>query len=710
MKRHTENRIPAIAVIGSLFLGPANLVSSTSAADAVLVHQGRPNCRIVLGRQSPAVQQNIAQLLVRRIAKRTGCRLPIVYRKDDQQQATEEVVILIGDPSTNLLVESLCRQADVPSPTPDNVGPGGFVVYSLMREGKPWVVLAGSDDRGTVCAVGKFLRSIDFADRSTTVGRLEIIERIDPTKRMLSQPQKPAQWGNAFLDAPINRIREYVEDMAMWGTDSMLSLCAWQVDNPFREDADSRSVGKWKRVRDVLLHAQSLGMDVGYFDYPNCVYEDQTHLRKLGGKFRYPKDACPSIPEVREVLLENRENIYLSAKQAGLEFSFLIHNAHDFGGCDCDKCAPWMKTFLKLNEELYHIARKHHPRVKIYLTTWACSKEERRILFDFLCEKKPEWVLGVLDRPGVELPIPYVSVGWQTIFACGGHECYGKMGADPLPLFLQKKVQEFHDRGIRAVHTYSEGIYDDINNMVVAQVCRRPFRKDIHELLAEYCHAAFGTGSEDSLKIADLILCKFRHSTKGPFNAALRVIDPKEVQAVFEDVETRMPDWGKRGWQYGILKTRVQLEVLDEKAQSYEGWFRRIDDLLTIAASSGDDIALRTALEEAKSSLGNLESSFGQIEAESRRLTDRLYLDLYGTPERHAAHGCFRPALPYYSLVPKLFRRCEALAADAKSDRRKEGAIALLKTLRARGKHTPSSIGQILILRSDKPLVIVTAL
>ena len=174
-----------LAVIAAMtaVISSAASLAAAGAAETVLVEQGKPRCRIVISRKSPAVHRNIAQVLMRRVAKRTGCQLPIVDHEDDQQQAPGETVVVIGGPSTSPLVEPLCRQAGVLSPTQANVGPAGFVVCSLVREGKSWIVLSGSDDLGTVCAVGKFLRSIDFADHGATVGPLRIVERIDPTKR-----------------------------------------------------------------------------------------------------------------------------------------------------------------------------------------------------------------------------------------------------------------------------------------------------------------------------------------------------------------------------------------------------------------------------------------------------------------------------------------------------------------------------------------------
>ena len=670
-----------------LVVGVAGHSQSSTAGELAVVKDAHPCCAVLLGREAPEPHRQIAAAVARIIRERTTADIPILTGSSrGALQAEYETVVVLGDEASNRLIGELLRRSGKTGPDQESVGEAGFVIRTLNLDGRTWIVLAGGGVRGTVAAAGKFFRKLDFAGKSATVDRLEIVERIDPDERMFSQPQKPAQWGNAFMDAPVEQVRDYVEGMAMWGTDEMLSLCAWGVKNPFAENPDPESRRKLERVMGLLGYAQSLGMNVGYFDYPNCVYEDQVHLRDLGGKFhpKYPKDACPSIPEVRKVLLENRRNVYRYAKESGVRLSFLIHNARDFGGCDCGKCAPWMKTFLKLNEELHAIAKEYFPDIKIYLTTWALKPEGRRILLDYVEKEKPDWVAGVLDRPGLRLPDPYISVGWQTIFACGPREVYGKMGADPLPRFLPMKVREFQERGIRTVHTYSEGIYDDINNMIIAQACRRPSRDDFRELLGEYAHAYFGVSEEDAQAVADLILRRFQTTPAGRFNAALRVDRPGDVLATLVDMEERMPPWGKNGWRYRILKARVQLEDLDRRAGALDGWNAKIGTTLAESLAEGkSDSAVKEALLKTAKDLTELKETLEGLRNEHGKLTADLYGNIYGTPRRHEAHGTYPLPLPSRTdSIPELLEQCESLLKDADAKRRRDGAAALLRALR----------------------------
>ena len=677
----------AKAIVWAVSVVPVAAASTqpSDVAPLVIVEKGQAKSVVCCGDGSAAPERNICKVLRDRIRKRTTGALAVVSEAEVTHMA-KGLVILVGSPRGNALSRRLCKQTGNLVPTRDNVGPGGFVVHTIDHDGKTWIVLAGADIRGTVCAVGKFLRSIDFRDNRATIQPLSIVDRIDPAEAMDSQQYKPAQWGNSFKDAPIEQIREYLEDLALWGSCSMWNVCCYKIPDPFKKGGDRLGQMKWARVRDLFKYAHSIGLDIGYVDCPNSVYDDQLHLRKLGGKFRYREDVCPSIPEVRKVVLENRENLYRAAKEAGIDLKFALHFAHDNGGCDCERCAPWIQTYLELSEEIYRIAAKHHPHLRIYLTTWMCSGAEKRMMLDYVRKERPKWVAGVMDRPGVELPEGYVSSGWQTIFGCGPRECYGKMGADPLPRFIPGKIQEYHRRGIRALFTYTEGIYDDINSAIAAQACRHPFREDLRDLLEEYCHWNFGTSAADSAKLSDIILTKFNAEKHGSFNARLHVDDPEQVLGEMAEIEKRMPEWGRTGWQYGILKTRVQLERLDDQALSVRTWTRGIRDAFA-SASGREDAALR----QVRAMLVERQTQFDSLTEQCQALTRHLYVDLYGSPNRHPAHGAFRLQLPWRGLVAALAKRCDDLARMTDQAARREGVSVVLAALEAQSPSAGSS-------------------
>jgi len=345
-----SDSLPRAVVLLSI-LASCLITSLCRAGELTLVSDGVAKAAIIVGDKSAPPENKIAEVLAARIARRTACRLPIRGARDvSDEKSAEEVNIVIGTPTGNSLVGRLCRKFNLDAPALENVGPSGFAVYALREGGRGWIIVSGSDARGTICGVGKLLRRIDFTEGGASLPTMNHVEKIDPDQLMLVQQQKPPQWGNAFMDAPAELLREYIEDMALWGSTDFVTLgFLWTLDNPFDEEADAESREKLKKITGLAVYAGQLGMKIGYYVYPNTVYRNEVGLRELGGKFRYPQDACPSVPEVCKVL----------------------------------------------------------------------------------------------------------------------REAYGRMGSDPLPLFLPGKLKEFHDNGVRYIHTYSEGIWDDINNAIV---------------------------------------------------------------------------------------------------------------------------------------------------------------------------------------------------------------------------------------------------
>ena len=345
-----SDSLPRAVVLLSI-LASCLITSLCRAGELTLVSDGVAKAAIIIGENTSPPGSKIAEVLAARIARRTACRLPIRGARDvSDEKSAEGVNIVIGTPTGNSLVGRLCRKFNLDAPALENVGPSGFAVYALREGGRGWIIVSGSDSRGTICGVGKLLRRIDFTEGGASLPTMNHVEKIDPDQLMLVQQQKPSQWGNAFMDAPAELLREYIEDMALWGSTDFVTLgFLWTLDNPFDEEADAESREKLKKITGLAVYAGQLGMKIGYYVYPNTVYRDEVRLRELGGKFRYPQDACPSVPEVCKVL----------------------------------------------------------------------------------------------------------------------REAYGRMGSDPLPLFLPGKLKEFHDNGVRYIHTYSEGIWDDINNAIV---------------------------------------------------------------------------------------------------------------------------------------------------------------------------------------------------------------------------------------------------
>lgn len=650
------------ALAAGLVVALVEAASSPAAAapDVLLARHPEATAVIVYAPADDPVRRAICTVLAQRLARRTGYA-PNVVAEKDADVARTACTVLVGRPAPDGPFARLWQGASASDAELAGLGPGGFAILPAQGAGHTCFFLVGADPRGDVVAVGSFLRSLDFRGQEAYAPLVRVLDRTDPEQLMQVQQYKPAQWGNPFKDAPIEVMREYVEDQALWGSDSFWNVCCYMINNPFAPGADAESVSKWERVRDLFSYAHSLGLGIGLVDCPNSVYDDQLGLRELGGTFVYREDVCPSVPEAHKVLLENRENLYRVAREAGIEFRYLLHFAHDNGGCGCARCQPWIMTYIRLNQELHQLALKYHPQAKIFMTTWMLTPEEKTMMLDYVARERPAWLAGVMDRPGVSLPAGYLSSGWQTIMTYGTDRTYGKMGADPMPAYLQGKVNAFLKQGIRAIFTYSEGIYDDINSAAIAQIARHPTSFSPKEFLAEYCHWHYGTDAAQSRELAEVIATQF---TAVPYahSASVGVESPATVLALLEAAEKTMPAWGRENWRYGILKAKVELERLSDRAQAAEWWLPRARELVETVRSAPDLGQARRRVRETAQYLRTVADEFGACSEQAKRVAQHLYLDLYQTPHRHPVHGSFVLTLPWAKLVAELAQRCEKLA------------------------------------------------
>jgi hypothetical protein len=78
------------------------------------------------------------------------------------------------------------------------------------------------------------------------------------------------------------------------------------------------------------------------------------------------------------------------------------------------------------------------------------------------------------------------------------------------------------------------------------------------------------------------------------------------------------------------------------------------------AARSTPDLAQgKERLREASAHLRGVSDEFNACSAKAHEVTRHLYVDLYKTPHRHAAHGSFVLSLPWAATVTALTKRCD---------------------------------------------------
>jgi len=353
--------------------------------------------------------------------------------------------------------------------------------FSIEDRSGGGVKIVGSDERGVLYGVGKFLRTSRYDQGGFTPG----------TWRGTSVPQKPVRgvyfathFHNFYHDAPAGDVQRYVEDLGLWGYNT---LVVWYDMHHFDGADDPRAVAFRDRLHLILAAAKRIGIDVGllvianeaYGNSPSALRSDPSAQR--GGW--YDCSVCPSKPDGMKYILDilGREFDWC----ANLNPRYVCIWPYDQGGCGCARCRPWGSNgFLRIAEQVAVLARHKLPGTKIILSTWLFDESEWQGLNKAFTGKKPFPDYIMAEGTAWSIPAGLPMLGFPEISM---HETFpwGGFGATPLP----RRAEQQWDI-IRHVSSggfpYSEGIFEDITKAVIGQLYwnDRPAEETVREYVA----------------------------------------------------------------------------------------------------------------------------------------------------------------------------------------------------------------------------------
>jgi alpha-N-acetylglucosaminidase len=115
---------------------------------------GKANSAILLGRSPSWLEEHAASELAKYLAMISGTEIPIA-----RTPPSGVGVLAIGRPETNEITE-LARGKGLTGLSRENPGGDGFVIESIVLEGREVLLVGGSSDRGTLYAVYALLENV----------------------------------------------------------------------------------------------------------------------------------------------------------------------------------------------------------------------------------------------------------------------------------------------------------------------------------------------------------------------------------------------------------------------------------------------------------------------------------------------------------------------------------------------------------------------
>ncbi|MEO6907404.1 MAG: hypothetical protein ABI210_05900 [Abditibacteriaceae bacterium] len=468
----------------------------------------------------------------------------------------------------------------------EGIGVEGFRIDDAEpTEHRREIVITGNDERGLLYGVGKFLRQARYDDGF-----------IPGDWRGVSVPEKGVRgmyfathFHNFYHDAPIEQVQRYIEELALWGCNT---LAVWFDMHHYRDLHEPAAQAFIARLHEILHVANEVGIGAALIALGNEAYADSPLEMRAEGEAElgiYGVELCPNKPGAMELMLRWRREVLEAFADINVEYVLIW--PYDQGGCNCEACRPWgANGFLKMTQAVGHLTNEIFPHAKNIVSTW-CFDYNKTGEYEGMwrvLETRPDWADYVMTDahgafpsypqehgiPGGMPMLNFPEISMQQMFPWGG------FGANPLPAFFQN-TWENCGHLMSGGFPYSEGIYEDMTKAVALQFYWDAKKLAI-ETVREYAAYEFCTVvADDVVRIIETLEATQKHyvnvqlasnlwhadapaldteSEDAVLYSLALINEPERLCELVQDVESKLPSWASNAWRWRIIALRVALE------------------------------------------------------------------------------------------------------------------------------------------------------
>lgn len=378
--------------------------------------------------------------------------------------------------------------------------------YEIRTDAAGRVVIAGSTRRARIYGLGRHLRTAAFRGGSEPVQKLRGV-------------YFATHFGNWYVTAPEEEVRAYVEDLALWGCNQVR---VWFDLHGYSDVRDPAAKPLVERLRAILRAVRDCGLETSLIALSNesfATSPDALRADWRGGQNGYQRELrghyhveiCPSKPGGLDLILRNRADSLGLFKDIGIdEVAFF---SYDQGGCTCADCAPWgCNGMLKVLPGFSDLVRRTMPGCRIEYSTWYFDAFGSSLGEWNGLEKRMDEVKRFADALAVEnlnriakgVPGGLRATTMPEI-SMGGMLPWGGFGANPQPRRFAGIFRNPGAAHLTGCRPYSEGIYEDINKVLVLALGWDP-SQDVEKVLGDYAAFYFGKESRGPVVAAALLL------------------------------------------------------------------------------------------------------------------------------------------------------------------------------------------------------------
>lgn len=351
-------------------------VHGTPFEQMVVVTSGSPS----------AIENNILELLCARVKEKSQVGIHIRHAGDKPLSIEEDpgtLRIFFGVAAGHAAIEELYIQNRMVILTGQNPGPEGFQLkyFPGKKEAPGKMIMAGVDNRGLLYAVGAFLRESRLGSEKIEMDPLDI--RSAPAFEV-----RGTQYGQSHVALEKAKVRRWTKkdkeraimDLALAGANTFF------VNRGSKEE-ETEDI-RFLKSYDLMVCGTFLPNAITEKEYPR----EWRAFESIGREFYI----CPSVPAAHAYILRECERFFSDSPA----YDFIQLKGGDGGGCECDLCHPYGKTFIHLCEQIAGIIHRYHPRTRLYFTNQKFDNESDLAILDYLKEKPREWLWAWGYGPG----------------------------------------------------------------------------------------------------------------------------------------------------------------------------------------------------------------------------------------------------------------------------------------------------------------------
>lgn len=494
--------------------------------------------RIIMPEDAGIVMKNAGRILAAQITGRTDVKI-------------------VKDASAQFTIELAKEQTKDPES------------YHIADKTKTHVKISAAEDAAVLYGVGRFLRTSRYDKNGFTPG----------TWRGTSAPKGKVRgmyfathFGNFYEAAPIEEVQKYVEELALWGINHLvIHFATWQYTSFYDAEAQKALT----RSRQIMGIAKACGMKVGLLQVPNQGFKFTKNewlntpvpddLRRRG---HLGVNLDPSNEQAKLLLKENWAYLLDQFRDMGIDLA--VFWPYDEGGCGCDQCWPWgARGYPVLCKELAAITQEKSPGVNIILSTWMYDTPpagEWEGLSKFLNQDKI-WLNYIMadaheDFPrypldkGVPGGLPLLNFPEISMW---GQWPWGGYGANPLTNRFQRLWNQTNNK-VSGGFPYSEGIYEDMNKVICAQLYWEGSRQT-SDIVKEYIAYEYSPDVVNELSRVIEIL-EANHNRKQIKATAIEAFD------LVQRAEQKLNAQTLKSWRWRILYLRA---LIDREIYEHNG-------------------------------------------------------------------------------------------------------------------------------------------